>query len=129
VRTPETVLELDIVHEPVADLERTIEVEGIEVESLTDLWASKLTCLLSRSEPRDLVDLLFLEKGGLLTEDGLPLALAKDSGIDPGVLAWLLKQFPVEPMPTMLEELEPGALLRFRNELSERLRRVALGGE
>ena len=32
-------------------------IDGIIVESLSDLRAAKLTCLLSRSEPRDLVDL------------------------------------------------------------------------
>ena len=39
-------------------------VEGVQVESLLDLRANKLTCILSRSEPRDLVDLLFLDRAG-----------------------------------------------------------------
>jgi Nucleotidyl transferase AbiEii toxin, Type IV TA system len=45
-------VEIDIVHEPVADIEAPPPpVEGIVVESLPDLRASKLTCILSRSEP------------------------------------------------------------------------------
>ena len=83
-----------LVHEPLPDLEAPPPpVEGIIIESLTDLRASKLTCILSRSEPRDLVDLLFLERAGYRVEDDLPLALQKDAGIDPGILAWLLGRF------------------------------------
>lgn len=54
-------LELDVVHESVPDIEPPPPpLEGIVVESLSDLRANKLTCVLSRSEPRDLVDLYFL---------------------------------------------------------------------
>ena len=58
-------------------------VEGVVVESLADLRANKLTCLLSRSEPRDLVDLLFLDRAGYPPERDLMLALRKDAGLDP----------------------------------------------
>jgi hypothetical protein len=52
---------LDVVFEPVPDLEPAPPpVDGIMIESLVDLRANKLTCIVSRSEPRDLVDLLFL---------------------------------------------------------------------
>lgn len=43
--------ELDVVFEPAADLEAPPPpIDGVTVESLTDLRASKLTCLLSRAE-------------------------------------------------------------------------------
>jgi hypothetical protein len=123
----ETTFEVDLVHEPFPDLEAPPPpVEGIIIESLTDLRASKLTCILSRSEPRDLVDLLFLERAGYRVEDDLPLALQKDAGIDPGILAWLLGQFPVEPLPEMLEPLSAQELRAFRDQLRERLRRLAM---
>ena len=65
IQTDERSLELDFVFDSVADLDPpTAPVEGIMVESLTDLRANKLTCILSRSEPRDLVDLLFLDRAG-----------------------------------------------------------------
>jgi hypothetical protein len=124
--TAETKIELDVVHEPIPDLEPTTEVEGVDVESLTDLRANKITCLLSRSEPRDLVDLFFLDRAGFRVDDDLELALAKDAGIDPGILAWLLTQFPTEPMPQMLEELSVFELRRFRDELAARLRDLAI---
>ena len=120
-------IELDVVFDPVPDVEPTPPpVEGIIVESLADLRANKLTCLLSRSEPRDLVDLLFLDRAGYPPEADLMLALRKDAGIDPGVLAWLLGQFPVEPLPVMLSPLDPAALRAFRDDLRERFRTLAL---
>lgn len=95
------------------------------LESLPDLRASKLTCLLSRSEPRDLVDLLFLDRAGFAPEADLSLALEKDGGIDPGVLAWLLGQFPIDPLPIMLVPLTRDDLAASRSSLRERFRRAA----
>jgi len=120
-------VEVDIVHEPIADLMAPPPpVEGIVIESLTDLRANKLTCILSRSEPRDLVDLYFLDQAGFPPERDLGIALRKDAGIDPGVLAWLLAQFPVRPLPTMLEPLTSDQLEKFRDALAERLRSSAI---
>jgi hypothetical protein len=120
-------LELDVVFEPVPDLEPPPPpIDGVVVESLVDLRVGKLMCLLSRSEPRDLVDLLFLDRAGYPPERDLPLALRKDAGIDPGVMAWLLGQFPVEPLPVMLAPLSVQELRAFRDDLRERLRRLAV---
>jgi hypothetical protein len=119
-------VDVDLVFDAVADVGGPDSVEGVQVESLADLRANKLTCVLSRSEPRDLVDLLFLDRAGYPPEADLTLALAKDGSIDPGVLAWLLSQFPVEPLPQMLEPLPPGELKAFRDALAERLRRLAV---
>ena len=117
-------------YEPVPDVGRPSEpVEGVVLEPFEDLRANKLTCILSRSEPRDLVDLLFLDRAGFRPEEDLSLALRKDASIDPGVVAWLLSEFPVEPMPIMLEPLTAADLLAFRNTLAERLRRLSVPGE
>ncbi|MBI3400152.1 MAG: nucleotidyl transferase AbiEii/AbiGii toxin family protein [Acidobacteria bacterium] len=121
------VTELDVVYDPVPDLEPAPPpVDGIVVESLVDLRANKLTCILSRSEPRDLVDLLFLDRLGYAPERDVQLALRKDAGIDPGVIAWLLGQFPVEPLPVMLMPLGVVELRAFRDDLRERFRRLAV---
>ena len=123
---PDRTMELDVVFEPVADIDPSArQVEGLIIESLADLRASKLTCLLSRSEPRDLVAVMFLERAGYRPEDDFELALRKDAGMDPGVLAWLLNDFPVAPMPQMLVALEPEELLAYRNELRDRFKRMA----
>jgi hypothetical protein len=123
----EAATELDLVHEPQEDVEPPpAPLEGIVVESLVDLRAAKLTCILSRSEPRDLVDLYFLDRAGHAPEEDLGAALRKDAGIDPGVLAWLLASFPTEPLPSMLLPISSEELRRFRDELAERLRRAAI---
>jgi hypothetical protein len=58
-------LEMDLVFDPTPRIEAPGDpVEGVVVEPLADLRAAKLTCVLSRSEPRDLVDLLFLDRAG-----------------------------------------------------------------
>lgn len=129
LQTGDRSLELDFVFDPVPDIDSPMApVEGVVVESLTDLRVNKLTCILSRSEPRDLVDLMFLDRAGHAPERDLFLALKKDAGIDPGVLAWLLGQFPVEPLPTMLVPLTSDELRTFRDDLRERFRRVAVPG-
>ncbi len=57
MESPEGPFEIDIVHEPISDIEPPPgPIEGVVVESLVDLRAGKLTCILSRSEPRDLTD-------------------------------------------------------------------------
>jgi hypothetical protein len=124
---PSGTLEIDIIHDAVPDIEAPpVAVEGVVLESLVDLRANKLTCILSRSEPRDLVDLLFLDRAGFPAEHDLTLALRKDAGIDPGVLAWLLGSFPVEPLPAMLVPLTSDELRGFRDDLRERFKRVAV---
>ena len=124
---PAGAIEMDVIFEPVPDLEPpSAPVDGVVVESLTDLRANKLTCILSRSEPRDLVDLLFLDRAGYAPERDIQLALRKDAGIDPGIIAWLLGQFPVEPLPVMLMPLDVAELRTFRDDLRERFRRLSI---
>jgi hypothetical protein len=119
-------IEIDLVHDSIPDIKPPPPTEGILVESLVDLRVNKLTCLLSRSEPRDLVDLLFLDRAGFPPERDLAAALKKDAGIDPSVLAWLLGEFPVSPLPIMLVPLEAEELRSFRDRLRERFRRISL---
>jgi hypothetical protein len=126
LRLGATSLAVDVALDTTQELEPPASLEGITLESLADLRAAKLTCLLSRSEPRDLVDVLFLDRAGHRPETDLALALKKDAGIDPAVLAWLLGQFPTEPLPSMLAPLRPEELRTYRDELRERLRRLAV---
>ncbi len=126
---PDGTTELDLVYESAAPLAPPDVLAGVALESLPDLRACKLTCLLSRAEPRDLVDVLFLERAGFPPEQDLPLALRKDAGMDPGVLAWLLGDFPVRPLPSMLAALSEQELIHYRDTLRERLRLLALPAE
>jgi len=70
--------------------------------------------------------LFALDQAGYPPERDVDLAIQKDTGIGPGVLAWLLSEFPTEPLPRMLLPLSPEKLRAFRDELAERLRRRAL---
>jgi hypothetical protein len=118
-------IDVDLAVDATSELAAPLVIDGVEVLSLEDLRASKLTCLLSRSEPRDLVDVLFLERAGFPVEADLELALKKDAGVDPAVMGWLLDQFPVAPLPVMLSPLTSGDLKLYRDALSARLRKLA----
>lgn len=125
IESAEGATELDLVHEPVPDLVGVQpEIEGVVVEALEDLRANKLTCILSRSEPRDLVDLYFLDQAGFAAIDDIDIALQKDAGIDPAVLAWLLSSFPLRPLPPLLKTLNLEDLKRFRDALANRFKKV-----
>lgn len=126
VRAEASSVTIDVLFDPTPDLAPVEHFSDVGIQSLADLRARKLTCLLSRSEPRDLVDVMFLDRAGFAPESDLPLATQKDSGMDPGVLAWLLGQFPIRPLPRMLKPLTEDELLAFRDKLQERFRVVAL---
>jgi predicted nucleotidyltransferase component of viral defense system len=119
-------VEVDVAHEPSAPLAPRDDIEGVLVDSLDDMHANKITCLLSRAEPRDLVDLYFLDRAGHAPEAFLAKALQKGAGVDPGMLSFLLKDFPVAPLPVMLEPLEESTLAEFRRDLSARFRSAGL---
>jgi hypothetical protein len=126
LQLPGATLDLDLVYDPSRALAPRDVVQGVVIDSLADLRANKLTCLLSRSEPRDLVDVFFLEKASYLPEADLEPALQKDGGMDPGILAHLLATFPVAPLPQMLAPLTSEELAAYRDELAERFRRRAV---
>lgn len=128
LRLPGATLDVDLVYDPSRRLAPCDVVQGVVIDSLADLRANKLTCLLSRTEPRDLVDVYFLEKAGHRPEADIELALQKDGGMDPGILAQLVATFPVTPLPHMLKELSSAELASYRDALSERFRQQAIAG-
>jgi predicted nucleotidyltransferase component of viral defense system len=67
-------------------------VNGIRVDPPEEILANKLCALLSRSEIRDLVDVRALELAGYRVENALNAAAAKDRGLTPAQLAWVLSQ-------------------------------------
>src|SRR5258706_12009967 len=67
---------------PLTDLEDPPTIEDVVVESFTDFRAAKLTCLLSRAKPRDLVDVFFLERAGFQPEQSLAPASKTDAGMN-----------------------------------------------
>ena len=90
-----------------------------------EILANKLCTLLSRSEIRDLVDVRALELAGYRVEDAISAAAAKDSGLTPAQLGWVLSEMKIgqdasPPGGVTVEELNG-----YLNGLSARLARMA----
>lgn len=124
-RGPEAVV-IDLVRERVAQMwpEKPV-VNGIRVDRPEEILANKLCALLSRSEVRDLVDVRALELIGYRVEDALPAAAAKDAGLTPAQLSWVLNQIElsgdlIPPGGVSADELQ-----RYLVDLSARLARLA----
>lgn len=96
-------------------------INGIRVDPPQEILANKLCALLSRSEDRDLVDVRALELAGYRLEDALNAAAAKDGGLTPAQLGWVLSQIElgndlIPPGEVSVEELR-----RYLAELIVRL--------
>jgi predicted nucleotidyltransferase component of viral defense system len=102
--------------------------EGIAVDSPEEILANKLTTLASRSEIRDLVDVMTLEHAGYSVDDALDDALAKDGGCTPATLAWVLSEVEISNHAELPGEVEPAVLKAYLNDLVKRLRIAAVPG-
>lgn len=117
---------IDLVREYVAQtvIDKPV-INGIRIDPPEEIFANKLCALLSRSEIRDLVDVRALEQAGYPMEDALRAAAAKDKGLTPAQLAWVLDQIELgddlkPPGRVSVEELRS-----YLSELIERLARQA----
>jgi len=113
---------IDLVREYVAQVapDKAL-INGIRVDPPQEILANKLCALLSRSEVRDLVDVRALELAGYRLEDALKAAAAKDRGLTPAQLGWVLSQIElgndlIPPGGVSVEELR-----RYLDELINRL--------
>jgi Nucleotidyl transferase AbiEii toxin, Type IV TA system len=102
-------------------------IGDVRVDPPEEIMANKLCTLLSRTEPRDLVDVLALERAGLRAEDALPLAARKDGGITPAALAWVLSQIEIDPDTSvpLPGGVSPAELRTFLEDLISRLTRLS----
>lgn len=101
------------------------ERDGILLDPPEEIVVNKLTTLVARSEPRDLVDLMLLERTGCSIEAALPKALEKDGGCTPAMLAWVLSEVQVPDGATIPGGLAAAELRAFLSDLIERLLRLA----
>ncbi len=115
-----------LVREYVFQIERDKPViNGIRVDSPKEIMANKLCALLSRSEIRDLVDVLELEKAGFRVDDALPSAALKDAGLTPAQLAWVLSQIKLGEDLTPPGGISVPELRYYLDSLIARLTRLA----
>jgi hypothetical protein len=100
-------------------------IDGVVVDPIEEIFANKLCTVLSRCEARDLVDLMMLERAGLRVEDALGPASAKDGGLTPGQLAWVVSQIEVGADAKPPGGVSAAELRDYLKELERRLTRMA----
>jgi hypothetical protein len=100
----------------------------VRLDPPQEIVANKLASLVERTELRDVVDLLLLERVGFRVEDALAAAQAKDAACTPATLAWVLSQVPVADGTQIPADLSAAEVRTFIADLSARLRRAAFPG-
>lgn len=100
-------------------------LNGIRVDPPEEILANKLCALLSRSEIRDLVDVRALEIAGYRVDDALPAATAKDSGLTPAQLSWVLSQIKLGDDVIPPGDVSTEELRQYLAELVGRLTRLS----
>jgi predicted nucleotidyltransferase component of viral defense system len=121
---------VDLVIDRAPQLVADKELVGrVRVDPQREIAANKVTALLGRTAPRDLVDIYALFDQGHTLQGALADAQVKDAAVDPGTLAWVLSQWrlgPDVPLPlgVSLDDIE-----RMRKELIEQLLALAVPRE
>jgi hypothetical protein len=98
---------------------------NIRVDTREEIMANKLCSLLSRSEPRDMVDVMALDRAGTRVEDAMPVAMSKDAGLTPAQLAWVLSGVRIAEDAPLPGNVDARELVEFLADLQERLSRLA----
>lgn len=117
---------VDLVHDPTPQGGPKEEVGRIRVDSPGEILANKLCSLLSRSEIRDLVDVMALEQAGCDLGDALALAARKDAGLTPAQLAWVLSGVVIADDARVPGDKTGAEVASYLADLRSRLERLAL---
>lgn len=72
-----------------------VRFDALRVDAIDEIFANKLCALLSRSEIRDVVDVMALERAGCDLGNGLRDATRKDGGMSSAQLAHVLSQLTI----------------------------------
>ena len=118
------VVDLVIDRAPVLETEKP-RFGNVRVDSQREIAANKVSALLGRSEPRDLVDPY------LLTRDGRPIAgvledaQRKDRGADAATLAWILGSIRIGEEAKLPGGIPARDVEAWRQRLVEELRSLA----
>lgn len=126
VQFSDEALKVDLVHDYTVQHFEKVERDGVITDSAAEIFVNKLCTLVERSEVRDLVDLMFLERTGLRLDEALPRAHAKDEGVTAATMAWLLESLSIPATPP--GGVSQQTLSEYRTELKERLLRLARRG-
>ncbi len=118
------VVDLVIDRTPPIDAEKT-SFGTIIVDTKREIAANKIVTLLSRSEIKDLVDLIMLAESGADLDQAIMDARKKDGSAEPATLAWLLEQIEIGPEARLPGAMAPERVLLMRDNLVRHLRRMA----
>ncbi len=122
VRRGEESVLVDMVHERVPQGPGDkLSISGIRVDRPEEILANKLCTLLSRSEVRDLVDVMLLEHAGYRVEQAFRLAQAKDGGLTPAQLAWVLSEIQIGDDARIPGGVSAAQLREFVSRLRSRM--------
>lgn len=103
-------------------LKKGKKVQGVEIDSLEDIAANKMTTILQRTESKDFVDLYFLLKQYTIWDLLHFVKIKFRMEIDPVWLAsGFLKAKKFESLPKMLISLDLAVLKNFYTDLAEKL--------
>ncbi|MBI5488919.1 MAG: nucleotidyl transferase AbiEii/AbiGii toxin family protein [Deltaproteobacteria bacterium] len=122
-----TVVDLVVDRAPQLEQEK-MRVGGVRIDSLLEIAANKVCALLSRNEPKDLVDLKAILDTGITLENALRGAVRKDGGANAANLAFVLDQWRIGVAARLPGDVDAGALEAFRLDLVDRLSRLAFPG-
>lgn len=98
-----SVVKLDLVEDIPVELGRKVRYGTVWLDSLIDLAANKMGCLMHREDVKDYVDLYFLLPHlGLDAGPALELGLKKELGLDPLLLASQMQYVQSQVRPDFL---------------------------
>lgn len=100
----------------------------VRIDPPEEILVNKLCALLSRNEPRDLVDVAVLEARGHSLESALASVERKEAGFSPGQLAWVLESAAIGEDTPLPEGWSKDRLGAFRRALIDRLKRLSFPG-
>jgi hypothetical protein len=116
-------VQVDFVRDRAPQLFPKVVRDGVRTDSVEEIVANKLCALTGRSEIRDLVDLMFLERAGYRAESFIEPAAQKDGGATPATIAWVLSNLRIPdelPGDASREEVAD-----FAHDLERRMRDAA----
>ena len=93
----------------------------VRIDPEREIVANKITALMGRTAPRDLVDLFALLDRGHTLEAALTDARVKDAAADPATLAWVLSRWRLGSSVPLPAEVTFEDVERMRERLVERL--------
>lgn len=120
--TSEEKLKIELINDVPAHVGTVIDHPDLgRIDSKENILANKLTAIVDRTMPKDMVDLYFLLRDGLDLKKALMNAESKAAGIAPLLIARIFAEFDYDLVDTEIKWTNPvsGAEIRqFMNEIS-----------